>query len=67
MPNKHFWAGCSIVAIWMAVLFVGIYGADLTTETASGDVTSVPVVWGIALFATIATIFVAWRGFRDDP
>ena len=65
MPNKHFWAGCAIVAIWMAVLFVGIYGADFTTETSSGDVTSIPVVWGTALFATIATMFVALWGFRD--
>ncbi len=65
MPNRHFWAGFSIVAIWMAVLFVGIYGADFTTETASGDVTSVPVVWGVAVFATIATMFVALWGFRE--
>ena len=46
-------------------LFVGIYGADFTSETNSGDVTSVPVVWGTALFATIATMFVALWGFRD--
>ncbi len=65
MPNKHFWAGFSIFAIWMAVLFVGIYGADFTTETASGDITTVPVVWGVAIFATIATMFVALWGFRD--
>ncbi len=64
MPNKHFWAGFSIVAIWMAVLFVGIYGADFTTES-SDNLTTIPVVWGVAAFATIATIFVAWRGFKD--
>ena len=65
MPNRHFWAGFSIVAIWMAVLFVGIYGADFTTETSSGDVTTIPVVWGVAVFATIATMFVALWGFRE--
>ena len=66
MPNKFFWAGFSIVAIWMAVLFVGIYGADFTNETASGDVTSIPVVWGTAACATVATMFVAWWGFRES-
>ena len=66
MPNRHVWAGFCIVAIWMAVLFVGIYGADFTTETASGDITTVPVVWGVAVFGTIATMFVALWGFRES-
>ena len=66
MPNKHFWAGFSIFAIWMAVLFVGIYGADFTTESSSGDATSIPVAWGAALCATVATLFVSWWGFRDS-
>lgn len=65
MPNKYFWAGASIVAIWMTVLFVGIYGPDFHAEQADGDMTTIPVVWGVALFATIATFIVAIRGFRE--
>ena len=42
MPNKHFWAGFSIFAIWMAVLFVGIYGADFTTESSDSVTQKIP-------------------------
>ncbi len=65
MPNKYFWAGASIVAIWLTVVFVGIYGPDFEFQSGSGNMTRVPVAWGMSLFATIATIAIALRGFHE--
>ena len=67
MPNKFFWAGFSIIAMWLSVLFIGLYAdADLILDYASGTTVTIPVVLGLAVCATIATMFVAYRGFRSD-
>jgi hypothetical protein len=63
--NKYVWTGLAIMTIWLAVLFLGLYGPDFTTATSDETVT-IPTAWGVAPFAMIATIFVAWRGFRND-
>ena len=65
MQQKYVWAVASIAIMWLAVLFVGVFGADFRTESAGGDITEVPVVWGVALFAMIATVVVVIRGFRE--
>ena len=65
MVAKYLLAAWSIAFMWLAVLFVGVFGADFHSESAGGDITEIPVVWGVALFAMIATILVAKWGFRD--
>lgn len=66
MQEKYALAALAIVAIWVAVLFVGVFGGDIATESSSGESTEVPVVAAVAFFAAIATAFVAWFGFRNS-
>ena len=60
------WAGVSIVVIWLAVLFVGLFAGDIVTmngAAGAGTSSSVPAVVAVALFAFIATVFLARWGF----
>jgi hypothetical protein len=57
-----FWATVSIVAMWLAVLFDGIFGSDMTFANPPG-VTTIPSVVLVALFALIGTSAVAKRVF----
>ena len=59
------WAGLSIVTMWLAVLFVGVFGGNILSSTPGGTSTSVPVVVAVIPFVLIATIVVARRGFRE--
>ena len=63
-----FWAAVSIVTMWLAVLFDGIFGGNMTfTDTSSLQVTVIPSAVAVALFAAIATASVAKRAFgRKD-
>jgi hypothetical protein len=62
-----FWATVSIVMIWLAVLFDGIFGGDMTWTDSSSQVTVMPSVVVVALFAMIATSSIAKRVFgRKD-
>jgi hypothetical protein len=62
-----FWATVSIVVIWLAVLFDGIFGGDMTFANSSPQVTVMPSAVAVALFAMIATVSVAKRAFgRKD-
>jgi hypothetical protein len=58
----EFWAAVSIVAMWLAVLFDGIFGGDMTFGSSTG-VTTIPSAVLLALFAAIGTSAVAKRGF----
>lgn len=60
------WASLAIVVIWLAVLFTGIYGPDIVSQSAGGDHTTLPSVAVVAIFAAIATWVVARYGFRHD-
>jgi hypothetical protein len=62
------WATVSIVAMWLAVLFVGISGGDMTFHGADTSYTVMPAVVAVALFAAIGTGSVAKRVFgrRSD-
>jgi hypothetical protein len=60
------WAGVSIVAIWLAVLFVGLFAGDIVTingAAGAGTTSSVPSVVAVVPFAFIATVFLARWGF----
>jgi hypothetical protein len=58
-----FWATVSIVMIWLAVLFDGIFGGNMTFTHSPTQVTVIPSVVAVALFAAIATASVAKRAF----
>jgi hypothetical protein len=61
------WATVSIVAMWLAVLFVGVFGSDMTFHGVDGSVTVMPSVAAVALFAAIGTGSVAKRVFGRRP
>ena len=63
-----FWATVSIVMMWLAVLFDGIFGGDMTfSDSTQTTVSVIPSVVAVALFAAIATASVAKRVFgRKD-
>lgn len=61
-----FWATVSIVMMWLAVLFDGIFGGDMTFANPP-QVTVIPSAVLVALFAAIATASIAKRALgRKD-
>ena len=64
-----FWGAVSIIAMWLAVLFDGIYGSDMVFNgNAGAGPTIIPSAVAVALFAFIGTVAVAKRAFaRRDP
>ena len=57
-----FWAALTIVMMWLAVLFVGVFGGDMVFSNPP-RMTTIPSVVIVALFAAIATGSVAKRVF----
>ena len=60
------WAGLAIVSIWLAVLFVGIFGGDIVTYNGTpgvGNGSTVPSVVVVVPCALLATWIVARWGF----
>ena len=52
---KPLWAGLSIISMWLAVLFVGVFGGNIVisgTTTSSSVPVVVVVVAGVALIAS---------------
>jgi hypothetical protein len=49
-----FWESMTISTMWLAVLFVGVFGPDLTTN----DGTKIPSVLFVAFFAAFASKWV---------
>ena len=67
LKGKYLWGALVIIAMWVAVLIIGVTGAeDFVVDTAAGDV-RIPAVWGVALFALIGTAVTAGVAFRDAP
>jgi len=62
--NKYFWTGLSIAAMWIAVLFVGVFGPTLEAGGSSGAAGIPAALTVVAIGAVIGTIFVAIYGFR---
>jgi hypothetical protein len=58
------WPSIAIVAVWLAVLFTGIWGPDIVNSSAGGNSSTVPSVVPVAIFAFFATWAVAKYGFR---
>jgi hypothetical protein len=66
VESTQLWASIAIVAMWVAVLFVGVYGADITVNgggLTGGGGTSVPSVIVVSLFAFLATGATAKYGY----
>lgn len=64
-----FWGGLAIVAMWLAVLFVGVFGPDIVSHSGVGDIgngSSVPSVVVVAPCALVATWLVARNAFRRE-
>jgi hypothetical protein len=63
---REMWAGIAIVAMWLSVLFVGIYGSDFVTSTPGGTTTTIPSAFLVGFFAFLGTVSCAKYGFRQD-
>jgi len=66
VQSRHFWAALAVVGLWVAVTVVGVCAkTDLVISSHSTHI-EVPVVWGVALFATVATWIITVSAFRRD-
>lgn len=65
--RREFWGGVTLVAIWLAVTFVGIFGGDVHTASNGGSASSFPVVAIVAICALLATVSVGHWAFRARP
>jgi uncharacterized RDD family membrane protein YckC len=63
-----FWGAVSIVAMWLAVLFDGVFGGDMVFSNPGSGPTVIPSAVAVALFAFVGTAAVAKRAFarRDN-
>ena len=63
--GKYFWGALVIIAMWVAVLVIGVAAeGEFVVNSPGGDV-RVPVVWGVALMALIGSWVVAGAAFRN--
>jgi hypothetical protein len=59
------WPSLAIALMWVAVLFVGLFGPNIDTSNGAGtNTSSVPSAVAIALFAFLSTWVVAHYAFR---
>ena len=59
-----FWGAVSIIAMWLAVMFDGIFGGDMVfSNNTGGGPTIIPSAALLGLFAVIGTVSIAKRVF----
>jgi hypothetical protein len=61
----EFWASLTIITMWLAVLFDGVFGGDMVF-TNPPKITTIPSAVIVAIFAAIGTSAVAKRAFGRD-
>ena len=66
IQQRHLWAALAVIALWIAVTLVGVYAETDFVISSERTRVEVPVVWGIALFATVATWIITVTAFRRD-
>jgi hypothetical protein len=66
LTARELWGGLAVVSMWLAVLFVGVFGGSIQTSNPPNN-SSVPVVVVVALFAVLGTVVVARRAFVASP
>jgi hypothetical protein len=59
------WGTMAITAMWLAVIFVGVYGGDMTFASQSNDTTVIPVGAVVAVCAAVATAAVSKHAFHQ--
>ena len=65
LDARALWAGLSIIMMWLAVLFVGVFGGNILIHSVDGGGSSWPGVVALLPFVLPATIVVARRGFTS--
>lgn len=67
----EFWAAISIVVIWLAVLFDGVFGPSIVSGSDGSGVPGtgsvVPSVVAVAPCGVLATWLIARHAFRREP
>jgi hypothetical protein len=63
LTARPMWAGLAIISMWLAVLFVGVFGGTILSSTPGGGSKSVPVVVVVAGVALLGTLVVGRRAF----
>lgn len=58
------WASLAIAVMWLAVLFVAVFGPNIVTTGVAGDSATVPAAVVVAFFAFLGTWVVARAAFR---
>ena len=64
---REMWATVAIVSMWVAVLFVGVYGGEATFHSVDSSFSTVPSGVLVALFAANGSGSVAKRVFGRKP
>ena len=60
---RALWGGLAIISMWLAVLFVGVFGGNIVSTSPGGSTSSWPVVVVVAVVALLGTIGVGRRAF----
>ncbi len=64
---RELWGGVAIISMWLAVLFVGIFGGNVVKSSPGGSSSSWPVVVVVAVVALLGTVGVGRRAFVVTP